>query len=89
MMTNIHYGNTCEVSRRLMKHLADASEGPRKKSGKLLLAEAMERTRFQLKVETPLHREEYWKYHPEDLASALVELLVEGSKKIGKKEDEV
>jgi hypothetical protein len=60
-----------------MKHIAEASEGPRKKTGTALIAEAMERTRFQSKKETPDHPEEYWKYHPEDLAAALVELLLE------------
>lgn len=74
----VHYGDTCERARKLVKHLAETSEGPRKKTGAQALAEAMERLRFQLNASTPFHPEEYWKYHPDDLAAALVELLLEG-----------
>lgn len=77
MNKTVHYGDTCEKARLLMKHIVEASEGPRKKTGTALIAEAMERTRFQSKKETPYHPEEYWRLHPQDLAAALVELLLE------------
>lgn len=70
MQTNIHYGDTCEVARKLMKHLPNKNE----------LASAMEAVRKELNIE--VDRPEYWKLHPNDLGAALVELLVEGGKEI-------
>lgn len=77
MNKTIHYGDTCGKARLLMKNIEKSSVGPRKKTGVALIAEAMEQTRFMLTHKTPELDEQYWRKHPDDLAAALVELLLD------------